>query len=126
MKILQIICCAYRATTEEQDDTVVWLSHAMKGAGAELDVLLSGDAVNYTVAAQSAEGLAFGDWVQTQPPRLARDVSALIGEGVEVFAVTEDVLDRGLDEAHRIDGFRQVSRSDLPALFDRYDQVWRW
>ena len=95
MKVLQIINCAYRATTEEQDDTIVWITHAMKGAGAELDVLLSGDAVNYSVAAQNSEGLSFGDWQQTQPPRLARDIEGLVGKGVDVYLVDEDVRDRG-------------------------------
>ena len=36
MKTLQIIRTAYRATIEEQDDTVVWITRAMRGAGAEL------------------------------------------------------------------------------------------
>ena len=33
---LHIVDGAYRATLEEQDDPVVWLCHAMRGAGAEL------------------------------------------------------------------------------------------
>src|SRR5512144_776010 len=71
MKVLQVVDTAYRATLEEQDDTIIWLTHAMRGAQAELDLLLSGNAVNYALVGQDASGLAFGEWRQTQPPRLA-------------------------------------------------------
>ena len=126
MKVLQVINCAYRATTEEQDDTVVWITHAMKGAGAELDVLLSGNAVNYPVATQNSNGLSFGDWRQTQAPQLARDIGSLVEKGVDVFLVDEDVRDRGLDDSHFIDGPRRIPRADIATLYERYDQVWQW
>ena len=77
MKTLSIIESAYRATIEEQDDTIVWIHGAMKGAGADLAVLLRGNAVNYLVQRQDASGLAFGDWRQTQPPTIASDLAAL-------------------------------------------------
>jgi sulfur relay (sulfurtransferase) DsrF/TusC family protein len=126
MKILQVIESAYRATQEEQDDTIVWISHAMKGAGAELNVLLRGNAVNYAVDGQDASGLSFGDWRQTQPPDLARDVSGLVGKGVEVYIDQEDLAERGLEGAKLVDGLKPIARVDIPSLFDAHDQIWHW
>jgi sulfur transfer complex TusBCD TusB component (DsrH family) len=126
MKVLQIITTAYRATIEEQDDTVVWITHAMRNAGGQLDVLLRGDAVNYAVAMQDASGLAFGEWRQTQPPRLAADLAGLLEKGAKVHLVAEDFADRGLGDVAVIDGIVRVGRKDLAKLWERYDQVWQW
>lgn len=126
MKVLQVIKTAYRATIEEQDDTAVWLCHAMKGAGGELDVLLSGNAVNYAVGAQNAAGLSFGDWRQTEPPKLARDIAALADKDVSVFLVEDDLQFLGIGEDELIEGVQKITRSDIGELFERYDQVWQW
>ncbi len=56
MKALQIVEAAYRGTIEEQDDTIIWLTHAMKGAGGDLDLLLRADSVNYAAKGQDASG----------------------------------------------------------------------
>ena len=101
MKTLSIIESAYRATLEEQDDTIVWLHVAMQSAGAEIAVLMRGNAVNYLVTRQEASGLAFGDWRQTQPPAIASDLAALAAKGVEVSYVAEDLVDRGIERNER-------------------------
>ena len=80
MRILNIVETAYRGTLEEQDDTVVWLTHAMHAAGADLTVVLRGNAVGYAVAGQDASGLTFGDRRQTNPPRLEEDVAKLASD----------------------------------------------
>ncbi|MCG8433145.1 MAG: DsrE family protein [Gammaproteobacteria bacterium] len=126
MKVLQIIETAYRATIEEQDDTIVWVTHAMKGAGGDLHVLLKGNAVNYTLQNQDASGLRFGDWQQTQPPQLAADIAGLIKKGVSVFAVKEDFIERGLDKENLIDDVQLISKTELPGLFNSYDHIWHW
>jgi sulfur transfer complex TusBCD TusB component (DsrH family) len=125
-KILQIIESAYRGTIEEQDDTIVWLTHAMKGQGADLDVLLKGNAVNYAVKGQDASGLSFGAKRQTQPPRLAEDVAKLTEKGIGVYIVEDDVKSRGIDKGDLIGGLKPVSRSDIAKLFAGYDRIWHW
>ncbi len=126
MKVLQIVATAYRATLEEQDDPIIWISHAMKGAGADLDVLLRGNAVNYAVAAQDATGLSFGDWQQSQPPDLAGDISGLAEKDVNVFVVQDDLDERGLRDVALVAGIETLSRGRLPALLNEYDQIWNW
>jgi len=126
MKTLNIIESAYRATLEEQDDTIVWISHALKNAGASLDVLLRGNAVNYAVRGQDASGLRFGARVQTHAPDLAPDLTALIGKGVTVHIVEEDVAERGLERSDLLEGVQPVSRRGVAKLFAGYDQIWHW
>jgi hypothetical protein len=125
-KILQVVESAYRATLEEQDDTVIWITHAMRGAGAQLDVVLRGNAVNYAVKSQNAAGLAFGAKRQTQPPRLADDVAKLVEKGATVYLVRDDAAERGIEPSELIPGLEAISRADLPRIFASYDQVWHW
>jgi len=125
-KTLAIVATAYRATLEEQDDTVIWLMHALRGAGAELDVLLRGNAVNYAVGGQDASGLAFGERRQSQPPRLDEDVAKLLARGVRVFVVEDDLRDRGIEPADLVPGLALLPRDRLPTLLGSYDRVWHW
>lgn len=126
MNVLNVIETGYRATLEEQDDPILWLTGAMKGAGAELSVLLQGNAVNYAVSAQFVPPLAFGERRQKHAPQLADDVSALIGRGVPVYVVADDLRARGIGEDEMIAGLTRINRKDLPRLYDRFDGVWRW
>jgi sulfur relay (sulfurtransferase) DsrF/TusC family protein len=126
VKTLQVIETAYRATVEEQDDTIVWISHAMAGAGAELGVLLTGNAVCYGARGQKAPALAIGGWTQSHPPDLAADVAGLATKGVAIYAVEEDLEERGLRDAALVDALEVVPRVGLPRLFGEYPRIWKW
>lgn len=126
MKVLSIIESAYRATLEEQDDTIVWMTQAMRDGGATLTLLLRGNAVNYAVRGQDATGLTVGAWHQTQPPRLAEDLARLLAKGVPVLALAEDLEQRGIHAAELVDGVGRCGLDQLAALCDAHDLVWHW
>ena len=126
MRALNIVESAYRATLEEQDDTIVWLTHAMRGAGASVDLLLRGNAVNYAVRGQDAGGLEFGRWKQTQPPHIEHDLASLIGKGATVFALREDLDQRGLQGVALVDGVKPLGMQALAELMSAYERVWHW
>jgi intracellular sulfur oxidation DsrE/DsrF family protein len=125
-RTLQIVTSAYRCNLEEQDDPVLWIAQVLKGAGADLDVLLEGNAVNYAARGQDASGLSFGGKSQTQPPRIEDELKRLVSKGVTVHVVEEDVAARGLERGELVEGVRGVSRAGLGRLFQAYDQIWRW
>ena len=126
LKVLNIVESAYRATIEEQDDTILWTSTALKGAGANVDVLLRGNAVNYGVKGQDASGLQFGAKKQTQPPQLEDDLQRLMDKGAKVYVVTDDVAERGLERTDLIGGLEPLPRSRIAKLCADYDQIWHW
>ena len=125
-KILSIVERAYHGTVEEQDDTILWLSHMIKNAGADISVLLRGNAVNYGVMGQDATGLRFGSVELEIPPTLDRDVINLIAADVPTYAVQEDLDDRGIRREELAEGLRLISRKDLADLFDSHDAIWHW
>ncbi len=126
MRALNIVETAYRATLEEQDDTILWITQAMIGAGADLAVLLRSNAVNYAVRGQDASGISFGSLAQTQPPRIDEDVAKLINRGTSVFVIEEDLAERGIGASELVQGLKPISRASIAALVEDYDAVWHW
>jgi len=78
------------------------------------------------VQRQDAGGLAFGDWRQTQPPRIASDLAALAAKGVDICYVAEDVAERGIERNELINSAQPVARAAVGELLGRYDRVWYW
>lgn len=124
-RYLSIVDSAYRATIEEQDDTALWFTHAMKNGGAEVSILLRGDAVNYAVPNQDATGLRFGTRA-VKGPDMVRDIKAVIDKKIPLYVVTDDLAERGIPASRLMQGAERIARSAIPKLLEAHDRILSW
>ena len=126
MKILQIVEQAYRTLVEEQDDTILWLTQSMAGAGANLEVLLSGNAVYYAVLKQRQPAIQIGDWVQQEPADIPGDLERILAQDIPVYVLNEELAERGLHAGMLRQPVQAIDRKRLADLYNQADQVWQW
>jgi len=125
-KILSVVERAYRGTVEEQDDTALWFTWTVKKGGALIDVLLRGNAVNYAVQGQDASGLTFGGSSFGGPAVIEHDLETMIKDGIQVYAVKDDLESRGVDSSRILKGIRLISAAEIASLFGQFDHIWHW
>jgi DsrE/DsrF-like family len=125
-KVVSIVDTAYRATLEEQDDTVVWFNHMLRHSGADITLLLMGNAVNYAVSGQQPPPLSFGTAAITFPPRLDQDLRKAIQAGVKLVLIRDDAEMRGIPASALMPEAEQISREQLADFLHGFDIVWHW
>ncbi|HEC75064.1 MAG TPA: hypothetical protein ENI26_11955 [Methylophaga aminisulfidivorans] len=131
MKVLQILDQAFRTVVEEQDETILWLIQCMQKKVElndidQIQLLLTGQAVYYTQQKKQQPPLKIGDWLQTQPANINKDIDNLISSHIPVYVVYEDLWDRGLEMEALREGIQVVNREQLVPLFEQADQIWHW
>lgn len=126
MRILQIVEQAFRTLVEEQDDTILWLSQSMLGAGAEMEVLLSGNAVYYATLKGRQPVLKLGDWVQKEPADIPKDLGRLLEKGVPVYVLQSELDERGISKHILNAEVEVINMEKLVGIYNRVDQVWQW
>ncbi len=124
-KILTVVERAYHGTLEEQDDTILWITAAVQKAGADVSILLRGNAVNYALSGQDAGGLVIGGR-PLKPPTIDKDVAEFVQKGVPVYAVEEDLRARGIDRASLVKGVQVMAQKDVAKLWDAHQAIWHW
>ena len=123
---ISIFDLGYRATVEEQDDTIIWMTHMLQKSGVQGALLLRGSAVNYASKHQRSVPVTFGNWTQKHPADLARDLQRFQGEGGRVFALQKDLERRAIDTDELIDGVTTVEGDAVAGLLAEYDLVFNW
>ncbi|MFK7827657.1 MAG: DsrE family protein [Oligoflexales bacterium] len=125
-KILSVVDTAYRATLEEQDDTSLWFNHACRNAGANISLLLTGNAVNYAVAQQKPRSLNFGTSSIPHPSKFHEDLLSFKQAGGQVFYMEDDAEERGIGYEQLVEGIEPVKRSQMASLMNDFDLIWHW
>jgi hypothetical protein len=117
----------YRASVEEQDDTVIWMAHMLQREDdTTVTLLLRGSAVNYANQAQRSVGVTFGDWSQAHPADFPRDLTRFREDGGLVLALGSDLARYGLTETDLVDGVTTVKDVDVATLIIDHDVVSFW
>jgi sulfur relay (sulfurtransferase) DsrF/TusC family protein len=110
----------------EDSDIGLFASAFAPVAGSQTTILLSEDAVNYGLRGQEGTGIKIAG-TPVQPGFLIEtDVQSVQQAGIPVYAVREDLEERGLGQGDLVPGLKLLSRREYGRFVDQFDVVWNW
>ncbi len=124
-KILSILSHTEYGNLEDSD-IGLFASAFAPVAGQQLALLLREAAVNYAVRGQDGTNIKIAG-TPIQPGFLIEtDLKSLSQANIPVYAIREDLAERGVNANEVIDGVTLMSRTELGQLVDQFDTVWNW
>ena len=124
-KILSILSHTEYGNLEDSD-IGLFASAFAPVAGQQLALLLREAAVNYAVRGQDGTNIKIAG-TPIQPGFLIEtDLKSLSQANIPVYAIREDLAERGVNPTEVIDGVTLMSRTELGQLVDQFDTVWNW
>jgi sulfur relay (sulfurtransferase) DsrF/TusC family protein len=110
----------------EDSDIGLFASAFAPVTAHEMALLLRADAVNYAVRGQDGTGITIAGGTVQPGFLIETDIKSVQDSGIPVYAVDEDLRERGIALQDLIDGVQRVGRHELGTLVDRFDTVWNW
>ncbi|PYT09908.1 MAG: hypothetical protein DMF49_00680 [Acidobacteria bacterium] len=110
----------------EDSDIGLFASAFAPVAGHPMAILLRAEAVNYAVRGQEGTGIRVAG-APVQPGFLIEgDIQSVQESDIRVFAVREDLDERGIQEDELVPGLSLIGRHELGSFIDAFDLVWNW
>lgn len=124
-KILSVLAHTEYGNLEDSD-IGLFASAFAAVAGNPLTVLLREDAVNYAVRGQNGSGITIAGGTVQPGFMIESDLAAVSQAKTPVYAVHEDVAERGITAEELISGVTLLRREEVGRFVDRFDTVWNW
>jgi sulfur relay (sulfurtransferase) DsrF/TusC family protein len=110
----------------EDSDIGLFASAFAPVAGQQLTLVLREDAVNYAVRGQDGTGIRIAGTLIQPGFLIETDLRSLGQSNIPVYAIREDLQERGIDSADVVEGVQLMSKKELGKLVDQFDSVWNW
>jgi len=110
----------------EDSDIGLFASAFAPVTGNQMTLLLSEDAVNYAVRGQDGTGIKIAGGTVQPGFLIETDIKSVQDSKIPVYAIREDLEERGIGEKELVAGVRPITRSEFGKFIDQFDTVWNW